>query len=141
MAQKIILLEDDPDIAWLVQLQLERAGYNVHTACDGNSGLCEFLNAGADLLLLDIDLPGISGWDVYARVRERSAIPIIMLTAYPQQQNGLPQSFGRSNDGYISKPFTFPQLLESIQTLIRVNEDASIPTKLSPKPDSYLTYR
>lgn len=116
--RKIILMEDDPDIAWLVQLHLEQAGYRVHTIDDGDKGLSEFLASGADLMLLDIDLPGLSGWEVYTRIREVSPIPIIMLTAYPQQQHDLPQTFGCGADAYVGKPFTFGELLSEIRAFL-----------------------
>ncbi|MBI4212881.1 MAG: response regulator [Chloroflexi bacterium] len=111
--KKIILMEDDPDIAWLTQWQLERAGYRVHAANDGRRGLNEFLDAGADLLLIDIDLPGLNGWEVCTRVRAISRVPIIMLTAYPQKAGAIPPA-GRRCERVIEKPFTFATLLAGI---------------------------
>src|SRR5205823_4484159 len=111
-------IEDDPDIAWIVQLQLKQAGYAVHAAGDGISGLNAFLDTGADLLLLDIDLPGINGWEVYARVREVSEIPIIMLSAYSQVANDRPASFGCSADRCVEKPFTVSELKREIESAL-----------------------
>ena len=116
--KRIILMEDDPDIAWLVQLQLEQAGYQVHVTGDGDMGLAQFHTAGADLMLLDIDLPGLNGWEVYTRVREVSPVPIIMLTAYPTRQGNRPHAFGEGADGYVGKPFTFGELLTQIRALL-----------------------
>src|ERR1044071_642980 len=95
---RVLLVEDDPDIAWIVQMQLNRAGYAVSAANDGISGLNEFMSNGADLMLLDIDLPGINGWEVYSRVREVSDVPIIMLTAYSQATHDRPLGFGGEYD-------------------------------------------
>jgi DNA-binding response OmpR family regulator len=112
-AKKIILMEDDPDIAWLTQMQLQRAGYHVHTASDGRCGLDEFLDAGADLLLIDIDLPGLNGWEVCSHVRSVSQVPIIMLTAYPQKGRGAGQG-SQNGERVIEKPFAFTTLLTGI---------------------------
>ncbi len=141
--KKIILVEDDPDISWLVQLQLEQVGYMVHAASDGDEGLREYWACGADLMLLDIDLPGLSGWEVYERVREVSTMPIVMLTAYPHLQDNRPSSFGKGADGYVGKPFSFGELLAQIKLLLRESPapdaaprrawDGEFPTKLSPK--------
>ena len=117
--KKIILMEDDPDIAWLTQLQLERAGYRVHAANDGRGGLDAFLNDGADLLLIDIDLPGLNGWEVCTHVRSVSQVPIIMLTAYPQKGEAR-QSGDQRCERVIEKPFTFATLLDGIADTFRV---------------------
>jgi DNA-binding response OmpR family regulator len=113
--EKVILIEDDPDIAWIVQLQLKQAGYHVHAAMDGISGLAQFMEMGADLLLLDIDLPGLNGWEVYSRVRAVSQVPIIMLTAYSQERQTQPMGFGRGSDRCIEKPFSIAELKAHIE--------------------------
>ncbi len=124
--KKIMLIEDDPDIVWLTQLQLQQAGYQVHTNTDGNSGLAEFLNSGADLLLLDIDLPGLGGWEVYSQVRSISPVPIIMLTAYPLQQTDRPRQFGEQSEVCMGKPFTFMQLRAAIDAMLAPTPQAAL---------------
>ena len=111
----ILLIEDDPDIAWIVQLQLKQAGYRVHAAMDGISGLAHFIEVGADLLLLDIDLPGLNGWEVYSRVRAVSQVPIIMLTAYSQERHSQPLGFGGCSDRCVEKPFSIAELKAHIE--------------------------
>jgi DNA-binding response OmpR family regulator len=111
---RVILVEDDPDIAWIVQLQLRHAGFEVFAEEDGISGLHRFLTDGADLLLLDIDLPGLNGWDVYRRVRATSEVPIIMLTAYAQDRYERPRDFGQGPDRCVEKPFTIGDLKDHI---------------------------
>lgn len=115
---RILLIEDDPDIAWIVQLQLKLIGYEVNSAQDGISGLNVFLTAGADLILLDIDLPGLNGWDVYSRVRQVSPVPIIMLTAYPQQRKHQPPGFGESAECCIEKPFSVRDLKGQMERML-----------------------
>ncbi len=78
---KILIVEDEVKIARFVELELKYEGYEVEIANDGRTGLDKALHSGADLVLLDIMLPGLSGIEVCRRVRTESEIPIIMLTA------------------------------------------------------------
>ena len=77
----VLVVEDDPDIQRLVRLLLERAGYAVRGASDGHEALRVLFSQRPDLVLLDIGLPGLDGWQVLERVRELSDVPVVMLTA------------------------------------------------------------
>ena len=133
MPSKIILMEDDEDIAWLVKIRLERAGYNVHVSNDGLVGLGEFMSTGADLVVLDVKMPGLNGWEVYSRIREVSQVPVIMLSAYEREQNHNHIS-NPDADCYLSKPFSVKELLTKIQILLSDTLEVSKAGQESPRP-------
>gem|GEM_PF-1120953 len=120
MPSKIILMEDDEDIAWLVKIRLEKAGYNVHVSNNGLMGLGEFMSSGADLVVLDVKMPGLNGWEVYSRIRETSQVPVIMLSAFEREHNQDDISELQA-DCYLSKPFIVKDLLAKIETLLSHN--------------------
>lgn len=119
MAEKrIIVIEDDPDIAWLAQVRLEAAGYQVSTAPDGAAGLDAFLASGADLVLLDVNLPVMNGHEVFARLREVSQVPIVLMTAYGWDDDRLGFS-GLQPECYLAKPFSPKELVARVATVLR----------------------
>ena len=81
MAKTVLVVEDDSNIAELLRLYLEKEGYHVVTAADGQKGVDLFRTAEPDLVLLDLMLPGLDGWGVCRAIRQTSQTPIIMLTA------------------------------------------------------------
>ena len=81
MATTILLIEDDRNISELLQLYLEKEGYAVATAADGRQGLEQFHSFNPDLVLLDVMMPVMNGWDTCRAIRAESQTPIIMLTA------------------------------------------------------------
>lgn len=123
MASKIILMEDDEDIAWLVKIRLEKAGYNVHVSNDGLVGLGEFMSDGADLVVLDVKMPGLNGWEVYSRIREVSQVPVIMLSAF-EKEHSRDQISQLEADYYLSKPFSVKDLLFKVEALLSDRVDA-----------------
>src|SRR4051794_19827119 len=76
----VLVVEDSPPVRELMSTLLERAGYKVETAADGQDALATFNRARPDLVLLDVNLPVLSGWEVLSRLRERSSVPIAMVT-------------------------------------------------------------
>ncbi len=117
MAQ-ILVVEDEYDIRELLQNYLEIDGYRVVTASDGEQAIEVFHSSGADLILLDILLPHLNGYEVCRAIREESDIPIIMLTALDGEQNQL-KGFDLNIDDYIPKPFSMPILLRKIDAVLR----------------------
>ena len=81
MAKKVLVVEDDGNIAELLRLYLEKDGFSVTIASDGGKGVSEFERVSPDLVLLDLMLPVIDGWGVCREIRTSSKVPIIMLTA------------------------------------------------------------
>ena len=116
--KRILLIEDEPQIARFVQLELNHEGYDVTVANDGRDGLEVFKAHPFDLVLLDIMLPSLNGIEVLRRIRQLSAVPIIMLTARDSvmdKVNGL----DNGADDYITKPFAIEELLARLRNLLR----------------------
>jgi two-component system response regulator ArlR len=114
---KVLLIEDDPQILRVLSLELQHEGYEVETAADGLSGLEKALKE-PDLVVLDLMLPKLDGLEVCARVRAKSRIPIIMLTAkdrIPDRVAGL----DLGADDYVVKPFSIEELLARIRARLR----------------------
>jgi DNA-binding response OmpR family regulator len=114
---KILLVEDDAQILRVLSLELQHEGYEVETASDGLSGLEKALKE-PDLVVLDLMLPKLDGLEVCARVRAKSRVPIIMLTAkdrIPDRVAGL----DRGADDYVIKPFSIEELLARIRARLR----------------------
>ncbi|MBS3991851.1 MAG: response regulator transcription factor [Erysipelothrix sp.] len=116
--KRILLIEDEPQIARFVQLELNHEGYDVTVANDGRDGLEVFHAHPFDLVLLDIMLPSLNGIEVLRRIRQLSNVPIIMLTARDSvmdKVNGL----DNGADDYITKPFAIEELLARLRNLLR----------------------
>lgn len=103
--QKILIVEDDTDIAAIERDYLELNGYQVETAPDGDSGLERGLSGGFDLILLDLMLPGTDGFTVCRRLREETDVPILMVTARREDIDKI-RGLGLGADDYIEKPFS-----------------------------------
>jgi two-component system response regulator ArlR len=114
---KILVVEDDAQILRVLELELKHEGYEVETARDGLSGLERALKE-PDLVVLDLMLPKLDGMEVCARIRAKSNVPIIMLTAkdrIPDRVAGL----DRGADDYLTKPFSIEELLARIRARLR----------------------
>lgn len=118
MSARILLIEDEEKLARFVELELTYEGYAVTKAFDGRSGL-ELAETGEfDLILLDIMLPKISGMEVLRRIRRRSSVPVIMLTARDSVDDKVAGLDGGADD-YLTKPFAIEELLARIRTCLR----------------------
>ena len=118
MAIKVLIVEDDPNISQLLQLYLEKEGFETLVAQDGGQGLSTFQAENPDLVLLDIMLPVMDGWTVCKRIRESAKTPIIMMTAKGETMdkvNGLEMGA----DDYIVKPFEMKEVLARIHAVLR----------------------
>ena len=129
MSKKALVVEDDGNIAELLRLYLEKDGFEVSIAADGGTGVRLAQTEEPDILLLDIMLPVLDGWQVCRKVRETSRVPIIMLTAKGEtydKVNGLEMGA----DDYIVKPFEVKELLARIHAVLRRTEpDAALAEK------------
>ncbi|MEH7075749.1 response regulator transcription factor [Neobacillus drentensis] len=119
MNQRILVIEDEKQIAKILKLELEYEGYNVLVAHDGKSGLHDALNEKIDLILLDVMLPEMNGIEVLRRIRkENSLLPVILLTARNMTLDKVAGLDQGAND-YITKPFEMEELLARIRACLR----------------------
>lgn len=121
---KVLIVEDDSKIARFVELELRHEGYDADTASDGRTGLAKALEPGIDLVLLDIMLPELSGMEVCRRIRQESAVPIIMLTAKGDVTDKVAGLDMGAND-YMTKPFAIEELLARIRVALKASGEKS----------------
>lgn len=115
---KILVVEDDLSIQALLHDFIEEAGHSAILAADGVEALAKFSEQPFDLVLLDIMLPKIDGYGVCEVIRQKSDVPIIMLTALDSEQNQI-KGLDLQADDYITKPFSMPVLLRKITAVLR----------------------
>lgn len=115
---KILVVEDNPDISELLYTYLKNENYDVTIASDGEEAIHIYYDIVPDLILLDLMLPKINGYDVCKSIREDSDVPIIMLTALDEEKNQL-KGFELKIDDYITKPFSMPILIYKIEAVMR----------------------
>lgn len=115
---RILLVEDEGALSEPLAYLLEREGYEVAVAEDGPSAIAEFDRFSADLVLLDLMLPGISGTEVCREIRTRSAVPIIMLTAKDSEVD-IVVGLELGADDYVTKPYKTRELLARIRAVLR----------------------
>jgi DNA-binding response OmpR family regulator len=129
----VLIVEDDELIRLLVTTLLEREGHRVRGACDGQEGLRILFAERPDLVILDIGLPGLDGWQVLERVRELSDVPVLVLTAH---SNELEKVRGLRNgaDDYMTKPFGRSEFVARVEALLRRHRRA---TAADPELDLY----
>lgn len=115
---RILIVEDEPSLSEPLAFLLEREGYETTIAEDGLAGLAEFDRNGADLILLDLMLPGLPGTEVCREVRTRSNVPIIMLTAKDSEVD-IVVGLELGADDYVTKPYSTRELLARIRAVTR----------------------
>ena len=121
MNAQILVVDDEPDISALVAYHLARAAYQVRTAADGREALRAVEVQPPDLILLDLMLPGASGFDVLKEVRRRpetSGVPVILLTARREETDRI-EGLELGADDYISKPFSPQELVLRVRAVLR----------------------
>ncbi len=127
MAISVLIVEDDRNIAELLQMYLEKEGYAVTTAFDGGQGLSKFRSIQPDLVLLDVMMPVMDGWAVCRSIRQESQVPIIMLTAKGETDDKV-SGLKSGADDYITKPFEMREVLARIEAVLRRSSGA-VPEK------------
>jgi two-component system response regulator RegX3 len=115
---RVLLVEDEESLGEALEYQLSREGYEVERATDGTVALERFHTLGADLVLLDLMLPGISGEDICKEIRRTSEVPIIMLTARDSDVDKI-VGLELGADDYITKPFNTRELLARMRAVLR----------------------
>ena len=114
MAISVLVVEDDRNIAELLQMYLEKEGYAVTVASDGGVGLTKFRAIKPDIILLDVMMPVMDGWAVCKTIRSESQTPIIMLTAKSETDDKI-TGLKNGADDYITKPFEMREVLARIE--------------------------
>ncbi len=128
MATTVLVVEDDRNIAELLQLYLEKEGYAVTIAADGGQGLEKFRAIKPDLVLLDVMMPVMDGWAVCNAIRSESQTPIIMLTAKSETTDKV-QGLKAGADDYITKPFEMREVLARVEAVLRRTTGTSVEPK------------
>ncbi|MDR1247033.1 MAG: response regulator transcription factor [Clostridiales Family XIII bacterium] len=116
--KKVLIVEDEKSISDIIQFNLKKEGFEVDTAYDGESGLEKALAGKPDLILLDVMLPHIDGFEICKKVRETSAVPILMLTAKEEEVDKV-LGLELGADDYITKPFGMRELIARIKANFR----------------------
>ncbi len=116
--KKILIIEDEKKIARFLELELDYEGYEVEIAYDGREGLDKAMAQTADLIVLDLMLPGLSGIEICRRIRHSSDVPIIMLTAKDDVTDKV-TGLDVGADDYMTKPFAIEELLARIRVLLK----------------------
>lgn len=119
----ILVIDDDKTLLRLVQEALVKARFHVILATNGIDGLQELYAHQPDLVLLDVMMPRMDGWETLARIRQLSHVPVIMLTA-KDDENDKMRGFAHGVDDYITKPFSFAELVARAQVAIRHAREA-----------------
>ncbi len=130
---KLLTMDDDPYICEIIRLYAEKEGYEVYSAHDGMSGLSLALDQEVDLIVLDIMLPEMEGWEVCRRLKMERNIPVIMLTGKGERCDKM-RGFDLGADDYVVKPFDSLELMARIKAVLRRtypvlchNEVAAVP--------------
>ncbi len=124
--QTILIIEDEPELVKVLRAYLEQAGYHVLSAYRGDTGLSTWGHKHPDLVILDLNLPGVDGLDVAREIRRKGDTPIIMLTARVEETDEL-LGLELGADDYITKPFSPRLVLARVRALLR-RADSMVPT-------------
>ncbi|MFZ4816947.1 MAG: response regulator transcription factor [Phototrophicaceae bacterium] len=119
MVARILIIEDDPDMARSLQLELRLSSYEVVLAEAGNKGIERFQDANPDLVLLDLSLPDINGLTVCQRIREISDVPILMMTAQEVTEQQIAEGLNTGADEFMRKPLPTIEFQARIRALLR----------------------
>lgn len=118
MSEKVLIVDDESNIVDILKANLERDGYQTLVAFDGETALRKALSESPDLILLDCMLPGMDGFDVCRRVRQKSMVPIIMLTAKSEEIDKV-LGLELGADDYITKPFSVREVMARVKAQFR----------------------
>ncbi len=118
MGQSILIVEDEEKIARFIELELLHEGYEVEKSQDGRDGLSKAQSGRFDLMILDVMLPGLNGFEVLRRLRKDSGLPVIMLTARDAVMDKVAGLDGGADD-YMTKPFAIEELLARIRLALK----------------------
>ena len=132
----ILVVDDDPDIRTLLRELFDRTGFSVAEAGDGEEALRVFFDERPDLVVLDVAMPRLDGWQTLERIREVSDVPVVMLTAKATELEKT-RGLRAGADDYVTKPFGRQELLARVDALLRRTGKRGAP--LESYSDAYLT--
>ncbi len=118
MAQRVLIVEDDASVAEAIAYTLSQEGFETATAADGQAALEQFEAEPPHVVVLDLMLPGISGWDLFSAFRRQGDIPVIMLTARAEESDRV-AGLEMGADDYVTKPFSMRELVARVRTVLR----------------------
>ena len=134
MSHTIMVIDDDEKITSLIRRSLIFEGYNVSTAANGVEGLKQLLTQLPDLIILDVMMPKLDGWEVVRRLRDGEiTVPVLMLTAKDEVENRV-KGLDLGADDYLVKPFALEELLARVRALLRRKDSLE-------KPSNQLTFQ
>ena len=116
--ERILVVDDESRYVWTIRVNLEARGYEVLTASNGQAAVKMVATEEPDLVILDIKMPGLDGYEACRRIREFSTVPIIMLTALAQDADKV-KGLNIGADDYVTKPFSVEELLARIRAALR----------------------
>ncbi len=116
--REILVVEDELEFANLLRLWIEHHGWQATLVRDGQQAIETFDQSPADLVLLDIGLPGVEGWQVVEQIRSSSSVPILIVTARGQEAERV-RGLSLGADDYVTKPLSFPELMARIEAALR----------------------
>ena len=134
----ILVIDDDIHLCRILEITFTVEGASVLTANDGHEGLQQFYKHRPDLVILDVNMPGMNGWETCYQIRLLSDIPIIMLTTLNADKEMI-RGLDAGADDFISKPFSAEVLLARIRAVLRRLEKTTTPTSKTQYSDGYLT--
>ncbi|MBN2176433.1 MAG: response regulator transcription factor [Demequinaceae bacterium] len=132
LGPRILVIEDEESYRDSLRVLLTREGFRVALAGTGPEGVAAFVRLGADVVLLDLMLPGLSGAGVFKKIREQSDVPIIMVTAKDDQVDKI-IGLELGADDYVTKPYSGRELVARIRSVLR--RTAAIPADLTSEPE------
>lgn len=121
----VLIVEDEDSYREALEFMLTREGFDVITAADGEEGLVQFDRHGADIVLLDVMMPGLSGTEVCRRLRQRSSVPIIMVTARDAEIDKV-VGLELGADDYVTKPFSHRELVARVRAVLRRGQESEL---------------
>ncbi|HNT73639.1 MAG TPA: response regulator transcription factor [Anaerolineae bacterium] len=118
---RVLVVDDEPRYVWAIRMNLEARGYEVVVAQDGEAAIGHAVTADPDVIMLDVRMPGMNGYEVCKQIREFSAVPIIMLTALAEEVDKV-KGLDAGADDYVTKPFGAEELLARVRAAVRRRE-------------------
>jgi two-component system, OmpR family, response regulator MtrA len=118
MNERVLLVEDDPSIREIAALGLTNAGFRVSASSDGREGLMQFRDGAFDVVVLDVMLPSLDGFEICREIRKDSSVPIVMLTARADTTDVV-VGLELGADDYVTKPFEMPELVARVRAVLR----------------------
>lgn len=120
MATTILVVDDEPDVIEIVRFRLEKEGYNVLSAGDGRAGLAAAIEKSPDLVVLDVMMPGLDGFEVLFQMKNNPKTkdtPVVMLTA-KTDMSSISKGWGMDVDNYVTKPFNVDDLAKTVKNVL-----------------------